>query len=242
MEFPKRGGLFESNDMIRIPAKVEEVYVARHVGRLALGTSYPDVARHIAELVESLVQRGISRPRIIVDSTGVGAPVVDILREALKGRARDLIAATFTHGDKYTQNDESHQRQGSTASVGKAYLVSRLQALLQTNRLKLPKTPETEALARELKDYEIRIDQDANDKYGAFKVGTHDDLVTALGLTVVYRKPLSRRSCSIEAGCCTDATAGTPSASPRALPSLLSRLARSWATLGGFLVCPQFVR
>jgi len=193
MEFPKRGGLFESNDMIRIPAKVDEVYVARHVGRLPLGTSYPDIARHIAELVESLVKRGISRPRIIVDSTGVGAPVVDILREALKGRSRDLIAATFTHGDKYTQNDESHQRQGSTASVGKAYLVSRLQALLQTNRLKLPKTPETEALAKELKEYEIRIDQDANDKYGAFKVGTHDDLVTALGLTVVYRKPLSRQ-------------------------------------------------
>ncbi len=37
----------------------------------------------------------------------------------------------------------------------------------------------------ELQDYEIRVDQDANDKYGAFKVGSHDDLVTALGLSVL---------------------------------------------------------
>jgi hypothetical protein len=37
-------------------------------------------------------------------------------------------------------------------------------------------------MQRELQDYEIRVDQDANEKYGAFKVGTHDDLVTALGL------------------------------------------------------------
>jgi hypothetical protein len=48
----------------------------------------------------------------------------------------------------------------------------------------LPRTGEADALSRELLDYEIKIDQDANEKYGAFKVGSHDDLVTALGLAV----------------------------------------------------------
>jgi len=62
--------------------------------------------------------------------------------------------------------------------------VSRLQALLQSGRLHLPRTAEAEALAAELLDYEIRVDEHANDKYGAFKVGSHDDLVTALGLAV----------------------------------------------------------
>jgi hypothetical protein len=38
--------------------------------------------------------------------------------------------------------------------------------------------------AQELQDYEIRVDENANDRYGAFRVGTHDDLVTALGLAV----------------------------------------------------------
>jgi hypothetical protein len=48
-------------------------------------------------------------------------------------------------------------------------------------------------LGRELGDYEIKVAQDANDKYGAFKVGAHDDLVTALGLCVVYRQPMPGR-------------------------------------------------
>ena len=39
-------------------------------------------------------------------------------------------------------------------------------------------------MARELEDYEIRVSEDANDRYGAFRVGSHDDLVTALGLAV----------------------------------------------------------
>lgn len=74
-------------------------------------------------------------------------------------------------------------------SLGKAFLVSRLQALLQTRRLHLPRSPEAEALAQELLDYEIRVDENANDRYGAFRVGTHDDLVTALGLAVQSDRP-----------------------------------------------------
>jgi hypothetical protein len=70
--------------------------------------------------------------------------------------------------------------------------VSRLQALLQGGRLHLPKTSEAEALGRELLDYEIRVDTNANDLYGAFKVGSHDDLVTARGLaTQADNTPLS---------------------------------------------------
>ena len=39
-------------------------------------------------------------------------------------------------------------------------------------------------MSGELLNYELRVDEDANDKYGAFRVGTHDDLVAALGLAV----------------------------------------------------------
>ena len=59
-----------------------------------------------------------------------------------------------------------------------------MQALLQTGRLHLPRTSESAALSDELLNYEIRVDSNANDRYGAFRVGTHDDLVTALGLAV----------------------------------------------------------
>src|SRR5207247_2867449 len=59
----------------------------------------------------------------------------------------------------------------------------RLQALFQGNRLHLPPGhPEAQTMTDELLDYEICVDKNANDTYGAFRVGTHDDLVTALGL------------------------------------------------------------
>jgi hypothetical protein len=51
-------------------------------------------------------------------------------------------------------------------------------------RCRDPETAEARALASELIDYEIRVDENANDRYGAFKVGKHDDLVTAIGLAV----------------------------------------------------------
>jgi hypothetical protein len=38
-------------------------------------------------------------------------------------------------------------------------------------------------------DAESRVDENANDRYGAFRVGTHDDLVTALGLAVQWTPP-----------------------------------------------------
>ena len=40
------------------------------------------------------------------------------------------------------------------------------------------------AMSRELETYEIKVSEDANDRYGAFKTGAHDDLATALGLAV----------------------------------------------------------
>src|SRR5207249_8948868 len=55
--------------------------------------------------------------------------------------------------------------------------------LFQGERLHLPPGhPEAQTMTDELLDYEIRVDKNANDTYGAFRVGTHDDLVTALGL------------------------------------------------------------
>ena len=81
----------------------------------------------------------------MVDSTGVGGPVVNLLRERLGRHANDLIACRFTHGERFVQDDDAR-----LASVGKPYLVSRLQALLQTSCLRLPQTPEAELRALEL--------------------------------------------------------------------------------------------
>ena len=154
----------------------------RYLERLPLGTSYPDVARHLAKLAAGVAERTARRPRLYLDATGVGKPVVDVLRDH-KVAAR-LIAVYFTHGDRRIEE------QGNQVTLGKAWLVSRLQALFQSERLHLPRQHrEAETMTRELLDYEIRVDRNANDTYGAFRVGSHDDLVTALGLATQLDTP-----------------------------------------------------
>ncbi len=184
-------------------------YLVRQMERLPLGTAYPDVATYlvrilaalqamdqarIAQAEQRLADDGVIDPRtgqpprvpgvarrLLVDATGVGRPVVDILERALQADPTtagvELKAITFRHGESYDR---------ASGMMGKAYLVSRLQALLQERLIQLPaRHPEADALAREIHDYEIRVDENARDTYGAFKTGTHDDLVTALGLAVL---------------------------------------------------------
>ena len=162
--------------VLRDPCKhTDDHYLVRHLERLPLGTPYPQVAERVAAVAAGVRARTQGTPVLYQDATGVGTPVVDELRAA--GVQAQLRPVYFTHGDRRTT-------EGGEVRLGKAWLVSHLQALLQGGRLHLPKTSESEALAKELLDYEIRVDQHANDTYGAFKVGTHDDLVTALGLAV----------------------------------------------------------
>jgi len=150
-------------------------FVVRHLERLPLGTSYPAVASRLSEIVRG-IRRIARRPHLYVDATGLGQPIIDLLREETTNLGL-ITAVYFTHGDQ-----RSHE--GGEIRLGKAYLVSRLQMLLQTDRLHLPRSAESERLAQELRDFEIQVDEKANERYGAFRVGKYDALVTALGLAV----------------------------------------------------------
>jgi hypothetical protein len=170
-------------------------WVCRFLERLPLGTTYPAIANRLAEIIRG-VERNIPsfdpetgklmQPEVslesYVDATGVGQPVVDVLNAS--GLA--VTPVYFTHGDRRSVAD-------GQVLLGKAWLVSRLKTLFQQERIHLPpQHPEAEAMARELEDYEIKVSEDANDRYGAFKVGSHDDLVTALGLAVQVEPSVSR--------------------------------------------------
>ena len=153
-------------------------YRVRFLQRLPLGTSYPDVARRLVEIGEKLAGHDIT---FFVDATGVGQPVLDILRE--RG-LENVVAVYLTGGLKA-------RRRGSDLMLPKALLVSRLQVLLQGRRIRLPKTREARALVEELQNFEIRVSRDGVDKYGAFRTGTHDDLVVALGLACWRELPIT---------------------------------------------------
>lgn len=153
----------------------EVQFGVRVLDRLPLGTPYPKVAQCLQDLVGDVAALAGVTPVVYVDATGVGLPVVDLLRAAVP-KAK-VVAVFFNYGDRRIEEHDE-------VRLGKGFLVSRLVALFQTERILLKPTPETEVLREELDNFEIRVDQNANTTLGAFKVGTHDDLVTALGLAV----------------------------------------------------------
>jgi len=161
------------------PTRTEEHHVVRHLERLPLGTTYPRVAEHLVALCADVAAYSVRKPTLLVDCTGAIA-FLDLLRSLRP--AAHVVPCFFNHGDRCT-------REGGELKVGKAFLVNRLQVSLQNRTVHLPKIAEAEVLASELQDYEIRIDENGSDRYGAFKTGRHDDLVTALGLATLPRAP-----------------------------------------------------
>src|SRR5689334_373634 len=70
----------------------------RWLERVALGTPYTAVARRVEEIVAGL--RG--RCEVAVDATGLGAPMVDMLREARI--PCELAAVVITGGERANRN------------------------------------------------------------------------------------------------------------------------------------------
>jgi hypothetical protein len=177
---------------VETPKRMETRFVARRIFRLPLGTPYPAVARRIADLVATLHDHrrrdmhATGGPVLCLDITGLGRPVVDLVREELEVRrlVARLSGVTFTHGQKLTGQIGERE-----VTCGKAFLVNRLQTLFQSDRIDLPQSSESLAMREELLNFDIKVDPDGDAKFGAFKTGTHDDLVTALGLATLADKP-----------------------------------------------------
>lgn len=172
-----------------MPEVQEWYFPIRHLERVPLNTSYPDVAARVVEIVDRLQARALPPKKITVavDVTGVGRGVSDILAAPLRKRSVRLTNVTIVAGLKLTGAIGRRD-----VSIGKEQMVSRLQALFQTGRVEIPSSnKEAEAMARELLDFEIRLNDKGNMQSGAFKVGSHDDLVIALALSVLH-DPKSR--------------------------------------------------
>jgi len=152
-------------------------YHLRHLERFKLGTPYPDVIARVAGLMITLPLTH-ANTYLVVDATGVGKPVVDLLRE----KRLHPIAITITGGNEVTGND----REGY--HVPKRDLVSNLAVLFQARRLKIAESlPEAQILVQELLNFKVKINtRTAHDTYEAWREGIHDDLVLAVALACWY--------------------------------------------------------
>ncbi len=129
--------------------------------------------RRVATLLADLAGTGAD-VELVVDATGVGRPVVDMLR----GAGLDLVAVTITPGDAVS-------RDGDDWRAPKRDLVGALQLLFQQERLRVAQgLPEAATLTRELLDFRVKISAAGHDSYAAWREGAHDDLVLATALAV----------------------------------------------------------
>ncbi|MDP2990144.1 MAG: hypothetical protein Q8O57_06215 [Kiritimatiellota bacterium] len=93
-------------------------YAVRHLERFKLGTLYPAIVARVAELMKHRDWE------LIVDQTGVGRAVFDMLGEA----GLRPIGVTIHGGDKVTSDDSGYR-------VPKRELIGTMQAFLQSKRL-----------------------------------------------------------------------------------------------------------
>ena len=149
----------------------QAIYHVRHLERFPLGTAYPAIVTHVHTLLHTAPLGG--QTTLVVDATGVGTAVIDLLEQA-----RLAPIGVTIHG-----GDQVH-RDGRRYRAPKRDLVGVLQVLLQTARLKIAAAlPLAQTLQQELLTFRVTIDaRTAHDSFAAWREGQHDDLVLACAL------------------------------------------------------------
>jgi len=151
-----------------------ESLLVRHVERVALGTPYPLVVAHLREMVGRPELR--RQCALVVDGTGLGGPVVEMLQGARLGC--EITAVTITGVERERKNG------GLSVSVPKRDLIAGLQVALDNGDLRIARRlKELGPLVRELVDVRMTSGTGTGRvRIGADGVGEHDDLVIALAL------------------------------------------------------------
>jgi hypothetical protein len=135
------------------------------------GMSYPEVVRLVGSFMREPMFK--VRTKLIVDATGVGKPVADMLRE----EGLDFTAVHIHAGFR-----ESHE--GGIWNVPKRNLVAALQIALQSRHFRIAKGLDVACdLEAELRNFKVTINtQTAHEGYSAWREKEHDDLVLAAAL------------------------------------------------------------
>ena len=144
-------------------------YVVRQAERVALGTPYPVVAERVKRIAGQMSLKGLCI--IVVDGTGVGVPVIELMREI--GMGCRIWPIVITGG----QNS-------SATSVPRTELVTKMQVMAQKGDLEIAAgCRHVEELKREL--VHLRLSGGA----GGRRSGSEsDDLALALALACCRAK------------------------------------------------------
>ncbi|HWG42025.1 MAG TPA: hypothetical protein VN688_04505, partial [Gemmataceae bacterium] len=161
--------------------QAKPTYYLHHLQRFELDTPYTDLITRVVTLLNRPARAGSNviplRGCVLgLDATGVGRPVVDMFIAA-RPPCR-LLPVTITGGQQ-ASND------GTGWHVPKKDLVAAIKLVLQGKRIlwdkRLPFAPH---LQKELADFQSRITPAANEQFGVWREGQHDDLVLAIAIAI----------------------------------------------------------
>lgn len=153
-----------------------QVCVVRALKRIPLGTPYAEVLEQLRRVTQ--MPQLLGNCRAAVDATGLGAPVVEMLKS--NGLGCETYAVTITAGDKA----RSLGWQGGVLwwNVPKQDLVGRIQVMLEREQLRIPrKLAEAGSFVRELRAMRLDTTERGRKRMSAHG-SDHDDLVMAIAL------------------------------------------------------------
>src|SRR5918998_2215958 len=162
--------------------KLEKFLHLRHLERYPLRTLYPDIAEGVAALMGAPelspdefegVRIKRTRPELVVDQTGVGPAVTDLLKK----RGVRFRAVTITGGNQIIYG-------GGSWHVPKRDLVGALEVAFHTGELQTAEDMQLwPELKKELLNFRRKINlKTSHDSYEHWRGGDHDDLVLACAL------------------------------------------------------------
>ncbi len=151
-------------------------YELRHLERPKQRTPYPEICARLRDIMmhPSLLGNGV----LIVDATGVGRPVVQMMEEV----GLEPIPVLITGGQRESVDDDG------TFHVPKRVLVSSLQVVFQEKRIRVAQDiPLVPDFLKELDAFKMKQNtKTLNVAYEAWRESDHDDLVLAAGLGIWY--------------------------------------------------------
>jgi hypothetical protein len=166
------------------PEKIKSFLHLRHLERYPLRTPYTEIAEAVADLMRSEQLNGVeydpsrrrtakTRSELLVDKTGVGAGVTDLLK------AKGLLFTPITiHSGETVSNDKG------TYNVPKKDLIAALEVPFDIGTLKVAEGLELwPTLKEELLNFRRKQNRKTNHiSFEHWREGDHDDLVLACAM------------------------------------------------------------
>jgi hypothetical protein len=164
----------------QLPPRPQRHYRIEGLKRWPLGTPYLKIIDSVLRnLSQPIFGESPWLPQLVVDATGVGDAVAEMVWEKITETKTtcSLTRVTITAGSAVSHVGDGRFR------VAKSALVSILRRLLGTDRLHIEVSlPDASVLYQELQTFQVKITEAKNETFESWRERDHDDLVLAVAL------------------------------------------------------------